>query len=169
MFEQRAAMRVGGRVECDDVDELSRQARLVLERRPGHDGEPADAPAKRPRAMRRVRRDDEYALARGDEVTEEAGDADPLPVPQRAVSAPRGDGRSGQLAIQLTEDAVAPGRLADHVDRLRRRRLGAAEHEPWLDRAVVSVGLEADGGVDGLARLRRERAAGAEGHTAGAG
>ena len=72
---ERAQVRVGGRVDGDDVRERRREARVGLERRPGREREAADAVAERGRALARVGGDGEHRLAGGDEVAEQPGDA----------------------------------------------------------------------------------------------
>ena len=76
---------------------------------------------------------------------------------------PRGGGRGGAAATgveaRASSSATAPPPRAARgspttLDRRRRGRARVAEDEPRLDRAVVAVDLEPDGGVDGLARAR---------------
>ena len=74
--------------------------------------------------------------------------------------------RASRSAVSSASSAAPNVGLPHHRDRRRQRRLGVAEHEPRLDRAVVAVDLEPHGRVDRLARRRGQRAAAAEGDAA---
>ena len=150
---QRRLVGCGGRVERHEVAVAGSHGRDALEREPRAQREAAEASRQMGASPARVRARDEDRLAGRHERGDHAGRAPAAPVADRGAGRRRtavevGHGRPlrrvelGQRGLEVVLG------LAGQDDRRRVRRLGAAQHEPRLDRAVVLVELEAEGRVE---------------------
>ena len=139
------------RVEDDEVVVARRQPRVALERLVVGEVEAAEPAVEVPGAPARVGRDDQHALATGDERRDDAGDA-----AAAAVAAGRAGGADRRSPPASRRGAP-------------RRAIGAgsagprvAQDEPRLDRAVPLVDLEAERRVDRPVGVARDLPGGAE-------
>src|SRR3954464_13520373 len=104
--QQGVQVRVGGRVEGDEVREGSCESRVALQGLPRAEGETAETAGQPAPARLGVRADDEDGVARGDERPQGPGQAataavDEMPASRESL---RG-GRPRELAVQLLAHA----------------------------------------------------------------
>ena len=112
-------MRVGGRVDRDDVGRARGERRVGLERAPRGQREAADAVAQRRGAVPRVRRDREHGLPCGDEVAEQAGDALPRTSRSRAAAraAPQARRRDARASVGAPSSSATARELGGQAAR----------------------------------------------------